>query len=213
MNRPISVGITGGIGSGKTLISRLFSLINIPVYNADNRAKELMNTTLIHPITNAFGSDSYVDGILNRDYIAQQVFNNKEKLQVLNAIVHPAVAIDFETWIEQQSNVQYVLKEAALLIESGSYKQLDKLIVITSPYDLRVERIKKRDAFRSVNEIEKIISNQTSDSEKEKLADFIIRNDEQSMLIPQMLEIDKKIRQHLKHCLCDIGRHLSTLLF
>jgi len=153
MSKPITVGITGGIGSGKTLICKLFAILGTPIYNADNRAKELINSTLIEPITKAFGSESYENGVLNRAYIAKLVFTNQIQLDLLNSIVHPAVAVDFENWVSTHNNSEYVLKEAALLVETGSYKQLDKLIVITAPYQLRVERVKKRDAFRSVQQL------------------------------------------------------------
>ena len=196
MNRPISVGVTGGIGSGKTLVTKLFSILNIPIYYADERAKWLMNESLQGIISTTFGTNSYVDGKLNRDYLARTVFSDSAALEKLNDIVHPAVANDFENWVKEQSNVSYVIKEAALLVETGSYKQLDKLIVVTSPQSLRVERIKLRDEFRSEEEIFHIISKQTSDIEKVNLADFIISNDEQKLLIPQVLKIDKKIRQH-----------------
>lgn len=196
MSNPISVGVTGGIGSGKTLVTKIFSVLNVPIYYADERAKGLMNTSLQQLISSAFGEDSYVNGKLNRAYLASKVFSNAAQLKKLNAIVHPAVAIDFEQWIQNQGNVNYVLKEAALLVESKSYKQLDKLIVITSPLQLRVDRIKVRDSFRSEKEILDIISNQSSETEKLKRADFVINNDEQNLLIPQVVEIDKKIRQH-----------------
>ena len=195
MSKPITIGLTGGIGSGKTLISKLFSILGVPIYNADNRAKALMNTILVNSITQEFGPKSYTSGHLDRAFIAGQVFNNKAKLERLNAIVHPAVAIDFEDWVKSQSHPNYIIKEAALLVESDSASLLDKLIVVTSPIALRVTRIKKRDTFRSEEEIENIIKNQTSDEHKEKLADFIIRNNESLLLIPQVIEIDKKIRQ------------------
>ena len=196
MNRPFSVGVTGGIGSGKTLVTQLFSILKVPIYNADDRARELMNNQLVHLITSTFGSDSYVDGKINRTYLATKVFSNKKELEKLNAIVHPAVALDFKNWLQEYLKAKYIIKEAALLVETGSYKQLDKLIVVTSPRQLRIDRIKLRDSFRSEKEIENIISNQTSDAEKIKLADFLITNNEKKLLIPQVLEIDKKIRQH-----------------
>ena len=196
MSKPITVGITGGIGAGKTLVTNLFALLNVPIYNADDRAKALMNSVLVNEISSVFGSKSYKDGVLNRNYLSSRVFTNKQELAKLNAIVHPAVAIDFEKWVVQHNSSDYVLKDAALLIESGSYKLLDKLIVVSAPYDLRVERIKKRDSFRSEDEIINIIKNQISDEEKLKLADYIILNSETEMLIPQVLEMDKKIRQH-----------------
>jgi len=194
MSKPTTVGITGGIGSGKTLVSKIFAVLSVPIYNADSRAKELINSTLIDPITKVFGSDSYENGVLNRTYIAKLVFGNNKQLQLLNSIVHPAVAIDFKHWVSEHKNSKYVLKEAALLVETGSYKQLDKLIIITAPSQLRVERIKKRDAFRSKEEIEKIMESQVSDKEKVVLADFVINNDETGLLIPQVLGIDKTIR-------------------
>lgn len=196
MSKPLSVGITGGIGSGKTLVTKLFSLLKVPIYSADERAKTIMNTDLIEPITSAFGAESYIEGTLNRAYIASKVFSNKTELAKLNTIVHPAIALDFTNWVNEHSNAQYVIKEAALVVENGAYKELDKLIVVTSPQKLRVERIKSRDSFRSEDEILSIISNQSSDEEKIKLADYIISNNEENLLIPQVLKIDKKIRQY-----------------
>lgn len=197
MNKPLRVGITGGIGSGKTLVSQLFALLDIPVYNADERAKELSNTILKDEIINSFGTESFKGDILNRDYLANVVFSNKEQLEKLNSIVHPAVAIDFENWVKGHSKYDYVVKEAALLIEAGSYKQLDVLIVVIASEDTRKSRIKKRDVFRTEKEIEGIFSKQTSDEERLQLADYVIQNEENKLLIPQVLDIDKKIRQHL----------------
>lgn len=196
MSRTLTVGVTGGIGAGKTLVTKLFSILNVPIYYADDRAKELMNSKLVEAITKNFGSESYVDGKLNRAYLASTVFSNKVELHKLNSIVHPAVSLDFENWIKKHSFNSYVIKEAALLVETGSYKKLDKLIVVTAPQPLRVERIKARDSFRNEKEIENIIANQSADKEKIELADFIITNDENALLIPQVIEIDKKIRQH-----------------
>jgi len=197
MSKPITVGITGGIGSGKTLVCKLFSLLGVPIYNADNRAKELMNTALREPIKTLLGSNSFIDGKLNRAFIAQQVFSNKTKLDKLNSIVHPAVANDFENWVAKYTKAKYVIKEAALLVESGSHKQLDKLIVISAPELLRIERIKARDFFRTEEEIKAIIVNQLPEDEKLNVADFIIYNNEKQLLIPQVLEIDKKIKRDL----------------
>lgn len=197
MNKPLRVGITGGIGSGKTLVSQLFTLLDIPVYNADERAKVLSNTILKNAIINAFGPESFKNGKLSRDYLAKIVFNDKQQLEKLNSIVHPAVAIDFENWVKEHSENDYVLKEAALLIEAGSYKQLDLLIVIIASETTRKNRIKERDPFRTNKEIEGIFSKQTSDKERLGLADYVIKNEENQLLIPQVLDIDKKIRQHL----------------
>lgn len=196
MNRPITVGVTGGIGVGKTLVTKLFALLNVPIYNADDRAKTLMNSVLVDEIVSAFGSESYKEGTLNRGYISSKVFANKHELAKLNAIVHPVVATDFEKWVFQNKSFKYLIKEAALLVESGSYKKLDKLIVVTAPSVLRVERVKKRDSFRSEDEIANIIKSQISEAERLQLADYIINNNETEMLIPQVLKLDKKIRQH-----------------
>lgn len=195
MSKPITVGVTGGIGAGKTLVTKLFKLLKIPTYYADDRAKELMNNELVESISNAFGTESYTNGKLNRAYLASMVFSNPTELQKLNAIVHPAVAKDFELWKKAYAQAPYVVKEAALLIEAGSYKQLDLLLVVTAPVPLRKNRIKRRDPFRSEKEIADIIANQMLEEEKVRLADFVIANDEQRLLIPQVIEIDKKIRQ------------------
>lgn len=197
MNKPLKVGITGGIGSGKSLISNIFKHLDVSVYQADERAKDLMHSKLRNEIISIFGESSFIGSQLNRDYMAQKVFNNKEQLNKLNAIVHPAVGIDFEQWVHTKSREEYVLKEAALLIEAGSYKQLDFLIVVTSPESIRISRILKRDPFRSEEEIKAIMVNQLSDSDRKKCADYVIENNESTSLIEQVMEIDKKIRQHL----------------
>ncbi len=193
MSKPITVGITGGIGTGKTLVCKLFSLLGTPIYNADDRAKELMNTALIAPIKKLLGPNSFINGKLNSAFIAQQVFSNKTKLGELNSIVHPAVATDFKNWVAKHTKAKYIVKEAALLVESGSHKQLDKLIVISAPELLRIKRIKARDFFRTEEEIKAIILNQLPEDKKLNVADFIIYNNEKQLLIPQILKIDKKI--------------------
>lgn len=193
MSKPIQVGITGGIGVGKTLITHLFSLLGVPIYYADTRAKELMNSVLVKPIIDTFGEEAFINGTLNRDYLASRVFINKSEINKLNAIVHPAVAIDFNNWVSTQVKSTYIIKEAALLVETGSYKLLDKLILVVSPEELRINRIKKRDPFRSETEIKGIISKQTSDIEKSKFADFIINNNEEELLIPQVIKINHLI--------------------
>ncbi len=175
----IKAGITGGIGSGKTTVCKLFEQLGIPVYYADDRAKYLMQHEhhLIDEIKKTFGADVYDNGKLNRKLLAERVFNDKEKLQQLNALVHPAVYHDTEDWIEEQKalKVPYVLKEAALLIESGSHKNLDKLIVVTAPLDIRIERVRLRDNSTS-EEVQARIQNQLPEEEKVKLADYVIHN-------------------------------------
>ncbi|MFY0654631.1 MAG: dephospho-CoA kinase [Cyclobacteriaceae bacterium] len=192
----LQIGITGGIGSGKSTICKIFQTLGIPVYDADSRAKLLMiqDSKLVQAIQSAFGEDSYLDtGDLNRGYLSKSAFSDPNKVKKLNAIVHPAVAVDYSKWVDQQST-SYVIKEAALLIESGSYLQLDKLVVVRSPLELRISRIQSRDPFRSEEEILSIIKNQLSDEEQESKADFIINNNEQELLIEQVLELDKNFR-------------------
>jgi dephospho-CoA kinase len=192
----MQIGITGGIGSGKSLVSKIFHCLGIPVYDADSRAKNLMTTDgiLISQIKKEFGALSYhEDGTLNRSYISEVVFSNSERLDVLNKLVHPRVAENYFAWVNAHSDSPYLLKEAALLYESNSFKELDKVIVVNSPDTLRIERILKRDPQRSENQVRDIIRSQMPEDEKLKRADFVIRNNESDMVIPQVLEIHNKI--------------------
>lgn len=191
MKIPLQIGITGGIGSGKSLVCRIFSLLNVPVYDADSRAKAIMTTDgiLVSQITKEFGVLSYrADGALNREYLAQHVFNDPEKLKTLNALVHPRVAVDYEHWMSQQ-HAPYVLKEAALLFEAKSNTTLDKVIVVSAPEELRIARVLMRDKHRTGQQVKDIIRNQLSEEEKLKRADYIIMNNESQLLIPQVLEL------------------------
>lgn len=189
------VGITGGIGSGKSTVSKFFEILGIPVYYADDCAKFLMvrNANLVASIKDAFGEQSYLDGQLNRDYLAKEVFSNQDQLNVLNGLVHPAVAEDFGKWAQEFSSHPYVLKEAALLFESGSHMQLDKTICVFAKKSTRLERVLMRDAQRSLDEIENIMDKQTSDGERKRLADFNVNNDGDQLLIPQVLKIHEQI--------------------
>ena len=199
MSKPLKVGITGGIGAGKSTVSRIFSALGIPVYDADKRGRILTDSLpgIKEKIIREFGVDAYKEGLLDRPYIAGKVFNNPDRLALLNNIIHPEVDRDFNAWCGEQENNPYILKEAALLVESGSYRDLDKLIMVTAPVDTRVERVLKRDPFRSEQQIREIIKRQISDIEKEKMADFIIRNDNTSPVIPAVLSIHEEI---LKQC-------------
>lgn len=192
----IKVGITGGIGSGKSTVCRIFETLQIPIYYADDRAKWLMSNeqNVKKEILSLFGEAAYfADGSLNRGHIASIVFKNSSKLSELNQIVHPAVAKDGKNWFNSLKNMPYAIKEAALLIESGSHKQLDKLIVVTAPLELRIERVMARDNAKK-EDIEARIAKQMDEAEKVKLADFVIINDGQHPLIPQVLEIDRKLK-------------------
>jgi dephospho-CoA kinase len=192
LSSPLKVGITGGIGAGKSIVCKVFGVLGIPVYDADRRAKQLMqkSPSVIDQIKERFGQASYDNhGILNRSFLASEVFNDKKKLEVLNAIVHPAVESDFQNWIPIYSDCSYIIKEAALLVETGSYKRLDYLIAVTSPEEVRVRRILERDKQRSINDIRSIISNQLAEKEIIEAAQFIIENDGQTLLLPQVLKI------------------------
>ena len=189
------VGITGGIGSGKTTACQIFEELGVPVYYADVRARELMtnNETLRDRIIQAFGEEAYLNGQLNRPYLAKLVFSSKEKLSVLNGLVHPAVADDFDEWLDSQKDATYVLKEAAILFESGAYQDVDISVLVVAPQELRLERVMKRDGT-SKEEVLRRMNNQWTQERKVKLADHIITNDGTQMLIPQVLELHKKFR-------------------
>ena len=189
---PLQIGITGGIGSGKSLVCRIFLCLGVPVYDADSHAKNLMTTDgiLVSNIKKEFGELSYnPDGSLNRKYLSTTVFNDSKRLETLNSLVHPRVARDYASWVLEQGHHTYVLKEAALLYEAGSYKQLDKVVVVMAPDELRVERVLKRDPQRSREQIRAIIGQQMSQEEKMKRADFVVDNGETTLLIPQVLEL------------------------
>ena len=195
MLKPLQIGITGGIGAGKSVICKIFSVLGVPTYDADSRAKAVMTTDgiLIEGIKKEFGTLSFkANGELNREYLAAEVFNKPERLKVLNALVHPRVAIDYENWLAKQTSASYVLKEAALLIESGSYKSLDKLMVVSAPEDLRIKRVLGRDKHRDVAQIKNIIENQLEEAAKLKVADFIINNDDKHSLIQQVLTLHQQ---------------------
>lgn len=199
MNKPYLVGITGGIGAGKSTITEIFKLLGVPVYDADSKAKNLMinDKELVQRIIQLFGEESYHNGDLNRKYLAERVFSSENETARLNALVHPAVARDFKSWSDQQSSV-YILKEAALLFESGSYKELEKVILVSAPEELRISRVQKRDPQRSLGQIKNIIERQMDQVEALTQADEVIYNDESNLLIPQVIAIDKKIKKAIR---------------
>ena len=192
---PLRVGITGGIGSGKSMVCSLFEVLNTPVYYADVRAKALMteDPVLVARIKSLLGEEAYLaDGTLNRPYISALVFRDKEKLGALNAIVHPAVFEDCEQWQNSQQQAPYTLKEAALLFESGSNKGLHKVIVVTAPLELRIQRVMSRDNTSREAVLDRM-KNQWPESEKIKVADFIINNDGVQLLIPQVWQLHREL--------------------
>jgi dephospho-CoA kinase len=193
LNRILQIGITGGIGSGKSLVSKIFSALGIPVYDADSHAKALMTTDgiLVSQIKKEFGDLSYEDGSLNRTYLANHVFHDQQKLEKLNSLVHPRVAWHYKNWVLENSGKPYVLKEAALLFETGSYKVLDKIIVVTAPEVLRIQRVIARDPHRTVEQIKAIVGKQMPEEKKQELADYLVVNDETQLLIPQVLHLHR----------------------
>lgn len=194
MKKPLQIGITGGIGSGKTLVCHIFALLGVPVYDADSRAKTLMTTDgiLVSQIKKEFGVLSFrADGSLDREYLAENVFSNPDKLKVLNSLVHPRVGEDYAHWVTEQRS-SYVLKEAALLFEAKSNRALDKIIVVSAPEELRIQRVLQRDKHRTELQVKDIIRNQLEDDKKVKLADYVILNDERTPLIPQVIALHKQ---------------------
>jgi dephospho-CoA kinase len=199
VSNPLQIGITGGIGSGKTLVSKIFACLGIPVYDADSHAKELMTTDgiLVSQIKKEFGDLSYLsDGTLNRKYLSEVVFNKQERLDVLNKLVHPRVGENYTQWVKRHNNKAYVLKEAALLFETGSYQALDKIIVVHAPEEVRIKRVVHRDG-RAEQQVREIIRKQMSEEEKLKRADFIIYNDESSLIIPQVLSLHNRLQMQI----------------
>ena len=174
----LKVGLTGGIGSGKTAVSNIISNIGIPVYNSDNRAKWLMNNDkeLQNNIIQLFGDKAYLNKQLNRSYISTIVFDNPAKLNQLNSLVHPCVAIDFKKWIVENNTAEIVVKEAAILIESDAYKQMDSIVLVVADEKLRINRVSIRDGVHSIV-VKKRMDTQMSDQMKMKYADHIINND------------------------------------
>lgn len=187
---PFIVGITGGIGSGKSLVCKIFFSLGIPIYDADSRAKWLTNNDqeIRQAVIKNFGDDSFIDSGLNRNYISNIVFNDSVKLNLLNSIIHPAVGNDFKKWVSEQST-SYVIKEAALMFESSSYKQMDSIINVSAPAEIRIKRVQARDSFRTTKEIESIIRKQLSEKERTEKSDYVIKNDGKSMVIHQVLEL------------------------
>jgi dephospho-CoA kinase len=190
----LKIGITGNIGSGKTTVSKVFEVLGTPVFYADDEAKKVMvgDETLISELRKTFGNESYFeDGALNRKHIAEIVFNNEAELKKLNAIVHPAVFRAFDSWVTKFKNAPYILKEAALLFESTSYKMCDKSIMVTAPLEMRIERVMKRDGL-SRDEILSREAKQFSEEKKLQLADYAIKNDNTELVIPQVLALHEQ---------------------
>ncbi|MBL0359205.1 MAG: dephospho-CoA kinase [Chitinophagaceae bacterium] len=189
----LRVGITGGIGSGKSTVARIFEVMGIPVYYADDASKKLMNEdeSLKQTIQQHFGSDTYSNGILNRKHLSSLVFNNAEKLALLNSIVHPATIKDAEEWMMKQTS-PYAIKEAALIFESGAQEHLDKVIGVYAPTAVRINRVMQRDHINR-DEVISRMNNQVPDEIKMRLCDYVIANDEQELLTPQVLKLHEQL--------------------
>ena len=188
----LKVGLTGGIGSGKTTVAKIFEVLGIPVYYADAANRRLVNEDpqIIKEIIQNFGEKSYVEGKLNRAYIASIVFNNPEKLLLLNAISHPATIEDANKWMQQQTS-PYVIKEAALIFESGSAENLDLVIGVYAPEPLRIKRTMDRDKITQ-EEVKKRMERQINEELKMKLCDHVVINDEQQLVVPQVMALHQK---------------------
>ena len=195
MKTPLRIGVTGGIGSGKSTVCRVFQALGIPVYQADERAKWLTehDPILKADIVRVLGKNAYDPvGRYNRAWVASQVFANPDLLNQLNALIHPRVMSDTETWVREHANKPYVIKEAALMTKAGTGNSLDKVIVVQAPTALRIARIHQRDPQRTEQEIQHIIDRQISDEERLTIADYIIQNDETQLVLPQVLALHEE---------------------
>ncbi len=189
------IGITGGIGSGKTTVAKVFEQLGIPVYHADYWAKEIMNTEplVVERLKELFGNSIYDSaGKADRKRIAEIVFANKNKLNELNSVIHPAVWLHGENWMKQHEDKPYILKEAAILFESGGNKSTDKVIMVSAPREIRLQRVINRDNVTR-EEVEARMANQWTDEKKIALSDFVIVNDGKQLVIPQVLEVHRKL--------------------
>ncbi|MFT3679615.1 MAG: dephospho-CoA kinase [Ferruginibacter sp.] len=193
----LRIGITGGIGSGKSTVAKMFEVLGIPVYYADDASKRLLNENagLKEKLQAAFGKDAYINDQLNRPYISSLVFNDPSKLDLLNSIVHPATIKDGEDWMLRQK-APYAIKEAALIFESGSQANLDKVIGVYAPAALRLQRAMHRDNAKREDILSRM-HKQIDESIKMRLCDYVIYNDEQQLVIPQVIKLHRE--------LCEIG--------
>jgi dephospho-CoA kinase len=190
----LKIGLTGGIGSGKSAVSSVFSKSNIPVYDSDQRAKWLMNNNnfLKDSIVKLFGSQAYSEEVLDRAYVSSVVFNDSSKLLELNKLVHPAVSLDFKNWANQFKNASFIVKEAAILIESEAYKEMDLIVLVVCDLNKRIKRVINRDHL-NVENVEKRVAQQLSDENKIKYADYVITNE--GSLKDLELKVNNIIRQ------------------
>jgi dephospho-CoA kinase len=191
----LKIGITGGIGSGKSTVCTIFKILGIPVFNADIEARKLYDEPQVkEAIMLAFGDNMYPQGVFDKKAMANIVFQSADKLKQLNELLHPLVQIQFNTWLQQQES-PYTIKEAALLIEAGSYQQLDELILVTCPMNKRIERVMKRDRVTE-DEVLARINKQLSEEDKRTFCQYEIINDDRQLLIPQVLQLHHQLMRH-----------------
>lgn len=188
------IGLTGGIGTGKTMVAEYFKSLGIPVYIADKEARQLMTSeNIINALSNEFGKEILENGILNREKLAQLVFNNPKKLQKLNSIVHPEVKKHFDNWVEKHKNYPFIVKEAAILFESGSYEYCDTIITVTAPLETRLQRVMKRDKTDRESVLKRI-ENQWTDEQRIAKSNYVIHNLSVESTKKQVDEILKKLK-------------------
>lgn len=190
---PKTIGITGGIGSGKSIVSKIVQLMGYPVYSSDQRAKDIMheNQTVIAGLKELFGEEAYLNSTLNRPYIATQIFQDDSKRTAMNQLVHPAVREDFQNWVKMQKS-PLLFQESALLFETGNYKSFDAVILVSAPEEIRMQRVKERDQLTD-EQVRSRFNAQMPEEEKMKLTTNIINNDGNHLLVPQILDFLNKI--------------------
>lgn len=191
MDLPLLIGVTGGIGSGKSMVCRLFECLDVPIYYADSRAKWLTNNDpeIREKVVALLGNEAYDSaGQYNTRFVASSVFQNEPLLKELNAIIHPVVLRDTKVWVAQQAGAPYVVKEAAIMAKAGQSNAVDYVVVVEAPVELRIQRILQRDK-RTEQEIRAIIERQVSDESRREIADYVVNNDDGSELIPQVLHL------------------------
>jgi len=196
----LKVGLTGGIGSGKTVVAGIFRQLGAPVYDADTEARLLTenNSEIKAELEKKFGSDIFLkSGSLDRSKLSSLVFSNPEKLNLLNSIIHPIVKQHFISWLQEQ-NSPYIIKEAAILFESGSHRDLDRTIVVTAPEEIRIQRVMTRDNTTR-EKVKDIMKNQWSEEELIKRSDYIVTNDDQTLVIPQVLKLHRLLSSEAEH--------------
>lgn len=199
MKTPITVGITGGIGSGKSTVSNVFKILGIPVFEADKAAKILLdkNEKVKSEIIHLFGEGIYSsDGTVNRKKLAEIIFNDEIQLRKVNEIVHPEVRNEYQVWLKIQSTA-YIIHEAAILFESGFYKMMDFTILVTAPEQLRIKWVTKRDGV-SEKQVRERMARQWPDEKKQKLADIVLHNNNNDLIIPEIIKTDKSLKTNGK---------------